>query len=100
MKTFRSYELAKQFYQLVQRLKLPQHLASQIQRAAASAALNLKEGAARPTWPDRRRFYFMAFGSSKECQGVLELAGIIDPVVVDCADHLSASIYKLCHWQR
>ena len=99
MKTFRSYELAKEFYRLVMQLKLPYHLAQQIQRAAASAALNLREGSARPTWPDRRRFYFMAFGSTKECQGVLELGDVSDPRIIDRADHLAASIYKLCRSQ-
>ena len=100
MQIFRSYELAKEFYQAVRQLKLPRHLALQLQRAAASAALNLKEGSSRPTWPDRRRFYFMAFGSSKECMGVLELGEVKDLRILDLSDHLSASIYRLCHSRK
>ena len=100
MKTFRSYELAKAFYRLVQKLKLAHHLYTQLARAALSVACNLAEGNGRPTWPDRRRFFYQAFASIKECQAVLDLADVTDELILETADHLAASIYRLCRSQK
>jgi hypothetical protein len=41
----------------------------------------------------------MALGSQRECLGVLDMAEIKDANLLDLADHLGASLYKLCHWQ-
>ena len=100
MKTLRSYELAKAFYRLVQKLKLQHHLYTQLARAALSVACNLAEGNGRPTWPDRRRFFYQAFASIKECQTVLELAEVSDQLILETADHLAASVYRLCRTQK
>ncbi len=96
MENFRSLFLAKRFYAAVNGLRLPRHLSNQLRRAAASVVCNLAEGRARPTRPDQRRFFYIAFGSIKECKSILDIGGVGDPVVADLADHLAAAIYKLC----
>ncbi|MBI3534569.1 MAG: four helix bundle protein [Deltaproteobacteria bacterium] len=40
-----------------------------------SIPLNLAEGSAKPTSPDRRKFYFIALGSLREVQTLLALFG-------------------------
>ena len=47
LQTFRSYQLAVQFYRMAQRLRAPHHLKDQLRRAASSIALNLSEVASR-----------------------------------------------------
>jgi len=95
MKTFRSYQLALSFYKQCRTLDLPYHLKDQLQRAASSIALNLAEGSGKRTPADQKRFYQIAFGSLRECQAVLDLAETDSAALIDCADHLGASVYKL-----
>jgi four helix bundle protein len=95
MTSLRVLELAKEFYWMVVKLRLAPELNSQLRRAAVAIINNTKEGAARRTWPDRRRFYDIAFGSAKECQGILETAKVKDPVILDRADHLGACLDKM-----
>lgn len=74
MKTFRTLDLAIEFYQKVKGLKLPKaHLQDQFDRALLSIVLNLSEGSAKPTAKDRRRFYVIAFGSLRETQCLLKI---------------------------
>ncbi len=96
MRNFRTLDLAILFYRAQESLRLAQHLRSQLSRAAASVVLNLSEGQTRPTAKDRRRFYYMAFGSIKECKSILDLAQVNDAKIFDLADHVAASTYKLC----
>ena len=98
MQEFRCYKLAVSFYRLVEKVKLEPHLYLQLVRAAASVVCNLSEGDGRKTLPDRQRFFVIAFGSLRECQSVLDLGNVSDPIIVDKADHLAASIYKLCRY--
>ena len=98
MKTFRTYDLARDFYRLVAPLKLVRPLRDQLHRAAASIALNLAEGYGRQTLADQRRFFAIALGSVRECQAVLDLAA--DAVPADLRphlDHLAASTWRLLH---
>ena len=95
-KGFRVFELATRFFQGIKRLQLPRHLRDQMARAAASVALNAGEGYGRRTWPDKRRFYQMALGSMRECQAILILVDAKDRELLDIADHLAASLYRLC----
>jgi len=70
----------------------------QFDRAALSISLNLAEGAAKPTEKDRRKFYFIALGSMREVQTLLELFGSED--LIKKADILAAHLYCLCHPHR
>lgn len=99
MKQFRTYQMALKFYQSCRQLKLQQHLRNQMDRAASSIALNLAEGSAKPTKRDQMKFFYIAFGSLRECQAILSLSGVAPddlPVdLLDQADHLGACLYKL-----
>mgnify|MGYP001614508808 CR=1 FL=1 len=96
MKSFYTLELAIEFYQASQALKLPSHLNSQYLRACSSVAMNLSEGSAKPTIADRRRYYFIALGSFRECQTILRLHGCTSSSLLKRADFLGACLYKLC----
>ena len=100
MTNLRVLKLAMEFYWMVVKLRLAPELDSQLRRAAVSIINNTKEGSARRTWPDRRRFYDIAFGSAKESQGILETAKVRDPIVRDRADHLGACLYKMARPRR
>ena len=94
MKTFKTLELAVQFYELVRDVKLPSHLRDQMARASSSIALNLSEGNAKIS-VKKCRFYQIAFGSLRECQTILRLERAGDSRLHDLADHLGACLYKL-----
>jgi four helix bundle protein len=96
MKQFFTLELAIEFYKLSKEIKLPHHLKSQYNRACPSISLNLSEGSAKPTVSDRRKFYFIALGSLRECQTILRLHNQANNVIAEKADFLGACVYKLC----
>ena len=106
MKSFFTLELAIEFYQISKDLKLPSHLRDQYLRACSSVSLNLSEGSAaplskryrltKPTKADRRKFYFVALGSMRECQCILRHYGQADPFLMKKADFLGACVYQLC----
>ncbi len=64
-------------------------------RASSSIALNLAEGSGKRTPQDQRRFYAIAFGSLRECQAILDLEDIKDPVVIELANRLVAMLFKM-----
>ncbi len=68
LKDFKTYQLSLQFYQACLGIKLPRHLKDQLLRASSSIPLNLAEGSAKPTKRDQMKFYFISFGSLRECQ--------------------------------
>lgn len=95
MKTFRTLDLAIEFYQKVKGLKLPKaHLQDQFDRALLSIVLNLSEGSAKPTAKDRRKFYHISLGSFREVQTLLLITG--NMMLVQDSDSLGAHLYKLC----
>ena len=96
MKPFFALELAVEVYQSTKDLRLPAHLKSQYLRACSSIALNLSEGSAKPTQSDRRKFYFIALGSLRECQTILRLHGLEKGDVWQKIDFLGVCIYRLC----
>lgn len=95
MKNFRTYQLSIQFYQACTKVRLPKHLKDQLVRAASSITLNLAEGSAKPTKRDQMKFFFIAFGSLRECQAVLSLAQSSNTTLTDLADHIGACLYRL-----
>jgi four helix bundle protein len=95
MKTFRTLELAIEFYHLGQTIQMSKHLREQFDRASSSISLNLAEGNAKYSYKDKSRIYQIALGSTRECQTILKLANVSDEKVLDVADHLGISIYKL-----
>ncbi len=95
MKTFRTLELAIEFNDRVNDLRLSGHLRDQLLRAASSIALNLSEGNAKFSAKEKKRFYQTAYASQKECQTILRLAHNKDQEIDKLADHLGASLYKL-----
>ena len=94
IQNFKTYSIAVEFYHETCALRLPGPLQDQCRRAASSIALNLAEGAGRSTRADQARFFSIAFGSLRECQAILDLAGA-RPKLVALADKLAAHLYKL-----
>jgi four helix bundle protein len=95
MKNFKTLDLAVEFYDLSQELKLSSHLKDQMNRAASSIALNLAEGNAKFSVKDKKRIYQIALGSLRECQAILMLLKKSEEPINKKADHLAACIYKL-----
>ena len=93
MKNFRCYQLAKDLYLECKKLPIKGNQRDQLLRASLSICLNLAEGSAKQTNKERRRFYFIAFGSQREVHAMLDLEGISK--LADHSDHLGASLYKL-----
>jgi four helix bundle protein len=95
MSTFRTLELAIQFYDSSENLSIKGNLRDQLLRAAASIALNLSEGNAKPSIKEKKRYYQTAYTSCQECKTILRLAKNPESKVDQMVDHLGASIYKL-----
>ena len=79
----------------VKRLKLQSALREQLNRAAASIALNLAEGRGKRTAKDQIRFFYIALGSVRECQAILELATLKDHSVYKELDIVGAALFCL-----
>ncbi len=94
LKNFRTYQLCKHFYHRAKSLQLPSPLKNQFERALLSVLLNLSEGSAKPNRSDRRRFYYIAFGSLREVQSCLDI--IDHKELIQEADILAAHLYRLC----
>lgn len=95
MKTFRTLELAIEFYKKTEQLNIKGNLKDQLSRASSSIALNLSEGNAKNSVKDKKRFFQSSYGSLRECQAIFRLADINDPEIHKMADYLGASLYKL-----
>lgn len=75
--TFRTLDLAIKLYKEASKLKLGNAvMQNQYDRALLSIVLNLSEGSAKPTKRDRRKFYYISYGSFREVSTLLELRGI------------------------
>lgn len=95
MKTFRTLELAIEFYELARLAEIKGNLRDQLLRAASSIALNLSEGNAKRTVPEKKRYYQIAYASIQECKTILKLARISDVNIQNEANKLGAWIYNL-----
>ena len=90
---FRTYTLAKTFYQECQELKFKPPMKDQFERALLSIVLNLSEGSGKMGVKDRRRFYSISLGSLREVQAILDLVGAQKQLAQ--ADKLGAHLYRL-----
>jgi four helix bundle protein len=93
--TFRTLDLAIEFYDQVQTLPLTGNMKDQLYRAASSIALNLSEGNAKWSVKEKKRFYQNAYCSAQECKTIFKLVKSENSVAAVTADRLSASLYKL-----
>lgn len=100
MKNFRTYTLSVAFYRSAIAVPLASPLRDQLKRAALSVPLNLAEGYGRISKADQRRFYKIALGSTRECQALFHLAGLMETDAFKQLDILAASIYKLINANR
>jgi len=97
MKNFRTYEIAKEFYKLIEQVEWPPHLRDQALRASSSIVLNVAEGAGLPSKKQKSKHYNIAMGSLREVQAALEINSVADTrKIQQSADHLAANLYKLC----
>ena len=94
MKNFRTYNLAKNFYQAGQRLGFKGAIRNQFERASLSVVLNLAEGSAKPSAKERRKFYYTALASFRETQAILDLTNHQE--AIKQADILGAHLFRLC----
>jgi four helix bundle protein len=95
VKTFRTLDLAIKFHEKVEDAKVTGHLRDQLVRAAASIALNLSEGNAKPSEKEKKRFYQIAYASVQECKTAFKLLKFQDAEILDLADKLGAYTYNL-----
>lgn len=93
---FRSYQVAVEVFKQARSLQLPGYLKDQCLRAASSVVLNLAEGSGKDSPADRKRFYQIAMGSTRELQAILDLVDHAPAQLRERADHLGACVYKLC----
>lgn len=95
MSEFRTLNLAIEFHDLTENLKIKGHIRDQLSRAASSIALNLSEGNAKPSEKEKKRYYQTAYASCQECKTILQLAKVKEGKVVDTADKLGAWLHNL-----
>lgn len=95
MKTFKTLDLAVEFYEQVLEIKVSGNLKDQLHRAASSIALNLSEGNAKGSMNDKRNFFQTAYGSLRECQTIFRLLKVTATPAVNTADRLGAYLYRL-----
>ena len=50
------------------------YLSDQLKRAMSSVPLNIAEGNARRSYPDRKRFFTMALASASEVSAIIDIA--------------------------
>ncbi len=95
MKSFRTLDLSVELYELSEKSDAKGNLRDQLLRAASSISLNLSERNGNFSVKEKKRFYKMAYASLKESQTILRLLNVSDEAILNKADHLGASIYKL-----
>jgi len=85
--------MAKSLYQQCAQIEVKGAVRDQLQRAALSIDLNLVEGAAKPTARNQRKFYFIALGSFREVEAILDL--LDSKTEKQLADKLGSSLVCL-----
>src|SRR4051812_31123258 len=95
LRDFQAFHLSKDVHQLCKALKLSRYAQDQVLRASMSVALNLAEGSAKRTEPERRRYYNIALASLRECEAIMELEDVTEVELRSKLDHLGAILFKL-----
>jgi four helix bundle protein len=95
MKNFRLYQTALLFFKKCKPVPMPRHLREQLDRASASISCNSSEGYGRLAKLDKRRFYRIALGSTRECRTLLILAEREEAELMEMLDFLAGGLYKL-----
>lgn len=95
MKTFKTLDLAVEFYHSVESVEAKGNLKDQLLRAASSISLNLSEGNAKGSVNEKRHFFQTAYGSLRECQTIFRLLKITGHPSVAMADALGGALYQL-----
>jgi four helix bundle protein len=93
--SFRTLDLAKEYYKATRNLRLSSHLKDQFLRSSSSVALNLAEGNAKMSRKEKLRFYEIAHGSFRESVAILDLEDIKNESVREITDKLGACLFKL-----
>jgi len=73
MKSFRTLDLAIEFYDLFKHSTIKGNLRDQLLRAASSISFNLAEGNAKRTEREKKRYDHTAYASVQECKTILRL---------------------------
>ncbi len=97
MKTFRTLDLAIEFYDQVEALNISGPLRDQVIRSSASISQNLAEGNAKSSIKEKKRFYQIAYASLKESEVTLRLLKVPNATISQKADVLGACLYRLMH---
>jgi len=95
MQNFRTYQLALELHKLAKNHELKGEYKNQFDRALLSIPLNLAEGSGKHTMKDKRRFYFIALGSFREVECMIELFEMNE--IKEKANILGAHLFRLCH---
>ena len=91
----RTLNLAVEFYEKASHLKLKGAMRNQYDRALLSIVLNISEGSSKPSAKERRKYYFISYGSMNEVKTLLHLAKIHQ--FNEDLDSLGAHLWKLAH---
>ena len=100
LEKFDAFQMAKEYYWRCKELKIQRILQDQLIRASSSIALNLAEGSGKRTIDDQKRFYSISLGSLRECDAILQLEKINDPVLASLGDQLGAILFTLSQKDR
>ncbi len=94
LQNIRTYNLVVELYRKCLTLKLPRHLKDQLSRCSSSVVLNIAEGMGKRTNKDKTRYLYIAFGSLKETQALLDISPIRNEQLIQLADMTGAYLYK------
>jgi four helix bundle protein len=95
LQNFKSYNLAQALYLECQQLKAQAYIRDQLMRSSLSIVLNLAEGSAKTSGKDRKCFYEIALGSTRETQAIVALLNA--PKAIALADQVGGCVFCLIH---
>ena len=76
------------------------YLTDQLRRAMSSISLNIAEGNAKRSFPERRRYFTSSMGSASECSAILEIAfyyNLIDKSQSEYFQSNLLQVYKMLY---